>query len=164
MEKHLTVLGAAVRSGAAVLLASAAFFMFWGLIAYGVYIIAMALGFRPRPKSAVTVLVGGGWAGPGRYSLSAAQNSEPEITSNVTLQRPVRREISRTQISQPRHGRGRHEDECDFIRWCFADPNIAAAFAAAFGGTVQSTTALRGARQSPKLGISRNASSRCSSL
>ena len=49
MEKHLTVLGAAVRSGAAVLLASAASLMFWGLIAYGVYIVAMALGFHPRP-------------------------------------------------------------------------------------------------------------------
>ena len=48
------------------------------------------------------------------------------------------------KFPQPRHGRGRHEDECDFIRWCFADPNIAAAFAAAFGGTLQSTTALRG--------------------
>ena len=47
--KHLSVLGAAVRSGAAVLLACAAFFMFWGLIACGVYIVAMALGFHPRP-------------------------------------------------------------------------------------------------------------------
>ena len=50
MEKHLTVLGAEVRGRAAVLLASAVFFMFWGLIACGVYIIAMALGFRPRPS------------------------------------------------------------------------------------------------------------------
>ena len=48
--KHLSVLGAAVRSGAAVLLASAVFFMFWGLVAYGVYIVAMALGFHPRPR------------------------------------------------------------------------------------------------------------------
>jgi hypothetical protein len=53
-------------------------------------------------------------------------------------------EWHRARDIEPRHGRGRHEDECDFIRWCFADPNIAAAFAAAFGGTVQSTTALRG--------------------
>ena len=46
--KHLSVLGAAVRSGAAVLLMCAAF-IFWGLIACGVYIVAMALGFHPRP-------------------------------------------------------------------------------------------------------------------
>ena len=56
------------------------------------------VGLSSAPKSAVTVLVGGGWAGPGRYSLSAAQNSEPEITSNVTLQRPVRRENNRKAI------------------------------------------------------------------
>ena len=48
--KHLSVLGAAGRSGAAVLLASAVFLMFWGLVAYGVYIVAMALGFHPRPR------------------------------------------------------------------------------------------------------------------
>ena len=35
-----------------------------------------------------------------------------------------------------RRGRGRHEDDADYVRWCFADPNIAAAFAAEFGGTV----------------------------
>jgi hypothetical protein len=33
-----------------------------------------------------------------------------------------------------RRGRGRHEDEEDYVRWCFADPNIAAAFSAEFGG------------------------------
>ena len=50
MVKHLRVFGAAVRSGAAVLLASAVFLMFWGLIACGVYIVAMELGFHPRPN------------------------------------------------------------------------------------------------------------------
>ena len=45
-------------------------------------------------------------------------------------------EWHRARDIEPRHGRGRHEDECDFIRWCFADPNIAAAFAAEFGGAV----------------------------
>ena len=48
--KHLSVFGAAVRSGAAVLLVCAATFIFWGLIACGVYIVAMALGFHPRPS------------------------------------------------------------------------------------------------------------------
>ena len=49
MMKRLSVLGAAVRSGAAVLLVCAAF-IFWGLIACGVYIVAMALGFHPLPR------------------------------------------------------------------------------------------------------------------
>ena len=35
---------------------------------------------------------------------------------------------------QPRNGRGRHDDDRDFVRWCFADANTAAAFAAEFGG------------------------------
>ena len=35
-----------------------------------------------------------------------------------------------------RRGQGRHEDDCDYVRWCFADPKIAAAFAVDFGGTV----------------------------
>ena len=48
------------------------------------------VGLSSAPTSAVTVLVGGGWAGPGRYSLSAAQNSEPAITSNVPLSLPPR--------------------------------------------------------------------------
>ena len=48
--KHLSVFGAAVRSGAAALLMAAAFLVFWGLIAYGIYIVAMQLGFHPRPR------------------------------------------------------------------------------------------------------------------
>ena len=35
-----------------------------------------------------------------------------------------------------RRGQGRHEDDRDYVRWCFADPHIATAFAAEFGGTV----------------------------
>jgi hypothetical protein len=31
-------------------------------------------------------------------------------------------------------GSGRHEEGRDFIRWCFADQEMANAFAAAFGG------------------------------
>ena len=46
-------------------------------------------------------------------------------------------EWHRARGIETQRGRGRHEDECDYIRWCFADPNIAAEFAAAFGGTVQ---------------------------
>jgi hypothetical protein len=45
-------------------------------------------------------------------------------------------EWHRSHGVQPRHGRGRHEDDRDFVRWCFADPDAAAAFAAEFGGTV----------------------------
>ena len=48
--KHLSVFGAAVRSGAAALLMAAAFLVFWGLIACGIYIVAMQLGFHPRPR------------------------------------------------------------------------------------------------------------------
>ena len=78
--KHLTVFGAAVRSGAAVLLVSAVIFMFWGLIACGVYIIAMALGFRPRPSPpSLYWLVGVGLVLAG-ILYHAAQNSEPAIT------------------------------------------------------------------------------------
>ena len=29
-------------------------------------------------------------------------------------------EWHRAQGIQPRHGRGRHEDDRDFVRWCFA--------------------------------------------
>jgi hypothetical protein len=43
---------------------------------------------------------------------------------------------NRARDIQPQRGRGRHEDECDFIRWCFSDPDIVAAFDAEFGGTV----------------------------
>lgn len=35
---------------------------------------------------------------------------------------------------QSHHGRGRHEEGQDFIRWCFSDPTVAAVFAAEFGG------------------------------
>ena len=42
-------------------------------------------------------------------------------------------EWHRARGIEPQRGRGRHEDECDYVRWCFADPDIAAAFAAEFG-------------------------------
>jgi hypothetical protein len=29
-----------------------------------------------------------------------------------------------------------HEDDRDYVRWCFAEPHTATAFAAEFGGTV----------------------------
>ena len=35
---------------------------------------------------------------------------------------------------QSHHGRGRHDEGQDFVRWCFADPTVAAAFAAEFDG------------------------------
>jgi hypothetical protein len=36
----------------------------------------------------------------------------------------------------PQRGRGRHDDKRDYVRWCFADRDIAVAFAAEFGGAV----------------------------
>jgi hypothetical protein len=45
-------------------------------------------------------------------------------------------EWHRSLSIEARRGRGRHEDYQDFVRWCFADPNIATAFAADFGGAV----------------------------
>ena len=44
-------------------------------------------------------------------------------------------EWHRSRSIPPHHGRGRHEDDCDYVRWCFADAHFAASFAAAFGGT-----------------------------
>jgi hypothetical protein len=38
---------------------------------------------------------------------------------------------------EAQRGRGRRDEERDIVRWCFADPKIADAFAAAFGGTVR---------------------------
>jgi hypothetical protein len=56
MMKHLSL-----WNGAMTLLAAAAFFMFWGLIACGVYIVAKELGFhqRPRPPSLYWLVVVG---------------------------------------------------------------------------------------------------------
>ena len=41
-------------------------------------------------------------------------------------------EWHRSRSIEARRGRGRHEDDRDFVRWCFADANVAAAFAADF--------------------------------
>jgi hypothetical protein len=61
MMKHPSLFGAAIWNGAMTLLAAAAFFMFWGLIACGVYIVAKELGFhqRPRPPSLYWLVVVG---------------------------------------------------------------------------------------------------------
>jgi hypothetical protein len=45
-------------------------------------------------------------------------------------------EWHRSRGIEVRRGRGRHEDDTDYVRWCFADPHIATAFAAKFGDTV----------------------------
>jgi hypothetical protein len=37
---------------------------------------------------------------------------------------------------QIQHGRSRHENGRDYIRWCFADAGMAAEFADEFGGTI----------------------------
>jgi len=37
---------------------------------------------------------------------------------------------------QAQPGRTRREDGRDYIRWCFADPAVAAQFADEFGGTI----------------------------
>jgi len=37
---------------------------------------------------------------------------------------------------EARRGSGRREETRDFVRWCFADRDLADAFAAAFGGSV----------------------------
>ena len=37
---------------------------------------------------------------------------------------------------QVQRGRNRREDGRDYIRWCFADPGVAAEFADEFGGTI----------------------------
>jgi hypothetical protein len=45
-------------------------------------------------------------------------------------------EWHRVRSIEVRRGRGRHEDDCDYVRWCFADGHFATSFAAEFGGTV----------------------------
>jgi hypothetical protein len=45
-------------------------------------------------------------------------------------------EWHRSRDIEARRGQGRHEDDRDYVRWCFADPHITTAFAAEFGGTV----------------------------
>jgi uncharacterized membrane-anchored protein len=44
MKQQLSVFGAAIS-----LLAAAVFLVFWSLIAYGVYVVALELGFHQRP-------------------------------------------------------------------------------------------------------------------
>jgi hypothetical protein len=44
-------------------------------------------------------------------------------------------EWHRSRSIQPHHGRGRHEDDRDLVRWCFADAHFSTSFAAEFGGT-----------------------------
>lgn len=39
----------------------------------------------------------------------------------------------RSRGIEPRQGRGQREEGQNFIRWCFADPKMAANFAAQFG-------------------------------
>jgi hypothetical protein len=45
-------------------------------------------------------------------------------------------EWHRARDIEPQGGRGRHDDKRDYVRWCFADRDIAVAFAAEFGGAV----------------------------
>jgi len=45
-------------------------------------------------------------------------------------------EFHRRRNLEPHRGRDRREPGRDFIRWCFADPDIAAEFADEFGGTI----------------------------
>jgi hypothetical protein len=42
----------------------------------------------------------------------------------------------RSRAIEARQGRGQREEGHNFIRWCFADQQTAADFAAAFGGTI----------------------------
>jgi hypothetical protein len=45
-------------------------------------------------------------------------------------------EFHRRRNLEARRGRCRREQGRDFIRWCFADPDVATEFADEFGGTI----------------------------
>ena len=45
-------------------------------------------------------------------------------------------EWHRSRGIEARQGRGQRDEGHNFIRWCFADPKMAADFAAQFGGTI----------------------------
>ena len=78
----------------------------------------------------------------GRSNAKAIERDFPHIVEMAVppngfgIRLDAMYEWHRSRDIEARRGQGRHEDDCDYVRWCFADPKIAAAFAVDFGGTV----------------------------
>lgn len=77
----------------------------------------------------------------GRSSTNAIERDFPHIVEMAVppngfgSRLDTMYEWHRSRGIEVRRGRGRREDSADYVRWCFVDPNTAAAFAAEFGGT-----------------------------
>lgn len=78
----------------------------------------------------------------GRSSSKAVERDFPHIVEMAVPPGGFGRQLDlmydwhREHGIEDRRGSGRREDTRDFVRWCFADPTMAADFAAAFGGSV----------------------------
>ena len=75
----------------------------------------------------------------GRSGAKAIERDFPHIVEMVVPLGGFRQRLDdmyewhRLRGIESHHGRGRHEDDRDFVRWCFADPEIAKSFAGEFG-------------------------------
>ena len=78
----------------------------------------------------------------GRFSVNAIERDFPHIVEMAVPPRgfgsrlDTMYEWHRSRSIEGRRGRGRHEDDQDYVRWCFSDAYFATSFAAEFGGTV----------------------------
>ena len=74
----------------------------------------------------------------GRVSARAIERDFPHVVETVVPEGGFRKRLDamyewhRSRGIEAWDGRGRHEDDRDFVRWCFADPDLAAAFANEF--------------------------------
>ena len=78
----------------------------------------------------------------GRSSSNAIERDFPHIVEVAVPEGGFGKRLDkmyewhRSRSIQTHQGRGRHEDDRDFVRWCFANGHFATSFAVEFGGTV----------------------------
>jgi hypothetical protein len=76
----------------------------------------------------------------GRQSAKAVERDYPHFVEILVPPNGLGRKLDAMHDFHTRHsiqakrGHGRRDDNGSFIRWCFADPAIAAAFAKEFAG------------------------------
>jgi hypothetical protein len=75
----------------------------------------------------------------GRQSAKAVEQDFPHYVDIVVPEGGLGNKLNATYDFhaqhgiQPKRGHGRHDANGSVIRWCFADPDLAAAFAKEFG-------------------------------